>query len=149
MEDLTPQEKQRRIQEAPQREAKLRKQFNLYKKFKIHPVLFHNTYDITMFDIRGNTIFSANDNKTYKIGPPGREKNYKPPSGWIRYGLKVLGKYNDDKWLHPFKHPDNWYRAYHATSRNVGAIIFNDGFRISDGKNGTAAAYGPGTLHMS
>ena len=41
-------------------------------------------------------------------------------------------------------HPNNWYRAYHGTSRNVGGIIFNTKFKISDNTNGTTAGYGPG-----
>lgn len=31
------------------------------------------------------------------------------------YGLKVLGKFSDDTWIDPFRHPGNWYRAYHGT----------------------------------
>eukprot|EP01084_Bolivina_argentea_P071611 130134_1 len=98
-----------------------------------------------MFDSRGNKTFQALDTTIRQIGPYGKTKTYKHPSGWIRYGLNVLGKYCEgDKWLHPSGDPGNWYRAFHGTSRDFGASIYYTGFRISNGKNGTAAAYGPG-----
>ena len=80
-------------------------------KCAIHPALFEQSYDISMFDKLGNKTFGSGDNGKYKVGPPGKEREYRQPSGWTRYGLKVLGKYDDDKWLDPFQDPGNWYRA--------------------------------------
>ena len=76
------------------------------------------------------------------------KKEYTQPTGWTRYGLSVLGKYGDDKWLHPFNDPGNWWRAFHGT-RNAAvynvqpadamANIHNNGFQPA-----RRAAYGPG-----
>ncbi|UJR07052.1 hypothetical protein I4U23_011340 [Adineta vaga] len=44
-------------------------------------------------------------------------KQYVTPFGWVRYGLKILGRYDDDYWTHPFQHPRNWYRAFRGTGR--------------------------------
>ena len=53
----------------------------------------------------------------------------------------MLGNYKDsngnidDTWLHPFKHPNNWYRAYHGTNLvnkdnvNVPKAIYEKGFQ--------------------
>ncbi|CAF1235922.1 unnamed protein product [Rotaria sp. Silwood1] len=72
--------------------------------------------DNTFFDARGDKTFNSGP-QTYEIGPPERTKTYTSPTGWTRYGLKVLGKseYKNDDWLHPFQHPGNWYRAFHGT----------------------------------
>mmetsp|Transcript_12565 Transcript_12565/g.11174 ORF Transcript_12565/g.11174 Transcript_12565/m.11174 type:complete len:583 (+) Transcript_12565:295-2043(+) len=137
--DLTDSEKNKIITESKAMQGKMRKLFNDYNRCAIHPALFEQSYDISMFDERGNKTFDESENSTYKVGPPGKEKEYKQPAGWTRYGLKVLGKYGDDKWLHPFQDPGNWYRAYHATSREAGASIIQSGFRV--GRNN---AYGVG-----
>ena len=96
---------------------KLRDQFCQFVSLKIHPLLFRPAFDISFFDKHGDKLFS-NAFETYEIGPPGKTKTYIPPTGWTRYGLKVLGKYQDgDRWLEPFKDPQNWYRAFHGTGR--------------------------------
>jgi hypothetical protein len=95
---------------------KLRKKFKQFLKLKIHPLLFRPSFDISQFDKRGNNVF-ANQNQTFPIGPPGRTQLYTQAAGWTRYGLKVLGKYADNRWLHPFQDPKNWYRAFHGTGR--------------------------------
>lgn len=71
----------------------------------------------SFFDRQGQKNF-AEGFETHQIGPPGKTKTYKPPIGWTRYGLKVLGRYTyGDNWLTPFKDPRNWYRAFHGTGR--------------------------------
>jgi len=99
---------------------KLQEQFEEFKAAKIHPLLYRPAFDIAQFDVRGNKIFSDQE-QTYQIGPSGRKQLYTPPAGWARYGLKVLGRYGNDEWLHPFGHPENWYRAYHGTGRAIAA----------------------------
>jgi hypothetical protein len=103
---------------------KLKTQFEQFKIAKIHPLLFRPSFDISHFDVRGNKTFS-NQIDTFQIGPPGRTQLYTQPAGWTRYGLKVLGKYPNDKWLDPFKDPENWYRAYHGTG-NAKAVDFDN-----------------------
>jgi hypothetical protein len=99
---------------------KLQEQFEEFKAAKIHPLLYRPAFDIAQFDVRGNKTFSDQE-RTYQIGPPGRTQLYTPPAGWTRYGLKVLGRYGNDEWLHPFGRPENWYRAYHGTGSATAA----------------------------
>ncbi|CAF1101778.1 unnamed protein product [Adineta steineri] len=103
---------------------KLHKQFEEFKAAKIHPLLYRPAFDIAQFDVRGNKTFT-NQELTHQIGPSGRTQLYTPPAGWTRYGLKVLGKFPNDEWLHPFSHAGNWYRAYHGTGRATAADFGN------------------------
>jgi hypothetical protein len=52
---------------------------------------------------------------------------YKPPAGWKRFGLKVIGKFADgDTWLGSSNGPGEWCVAYHGTpSTNVRSITEN------------------------
>ena len=101
-------------------------------------------YDASMFDKRGIKTFV--NKEVWNVGPLRAQKQYITPKGWTRIGLKVRGKYVDDEWLSPFAHAKNWYRSYHGTGINEGASILKGNFifKISDGRNGTRAAYGPG-----
>eukprot|EP01083_Nonionella_stella_P252403 869677_1 len=146
--DLTDSEKNNIIIKDSGLQTKMQKLFADYDKCAIHPALFESSYDISMFDKLGNKTFADSDNGKYKVGPPGKEREYTQPSGWTRYGLKVLGKYGDDKWLHPFNDAGNWWRAFHGTKNaavyNVNpadamANIHNNGFQPA-----INAAYGPG-----
>jgi hypothetical protein len=101
---------------------KLKSQFKQFKAAKIHPLLYRPSFDISQFDVRGNKDFSSTA-QSFEVGPPGRTKLYTQPIGWTRYGLKVLGDYPTDYWLHPFGDPRNWYRAYHGTG-NASATDF-------------------------
>ncbi|CAF1466423.1 unnamed protein product, partial [Rotaria sordida] len=104
---------------------KLKDQFQQYLGAKIHPLLFRPAFDISFFDKQGNKTFT-NPNQTHQVGPPEKTKTYISPDGWTRYGLKVLGKYQDgNAWLHPFRDPGNWYRAFHGTGR-VKAVDFGN-----------------------
>jgi hypothetical protein len=136
---------------------KLKEQFKQFKAAKIHPLLYRPSFDISQFDVRGHKTFSSQE--IHQVGPPGRTKTYIQPAGYTRYGLKVLGKYSNDEWLHPFGHPGNWYRAFHGTKNakpkdfsnpntsfdpeyacvDATSSIYNDGFHEA----GTAY-YGPG-----
>jgi hypothetical protein len=109
---------------------RLKKQFKTFVSAKIHPLLFRPSFDIAYFDKRGNKTF-PNESKTHQVGPPGREKLYTIPSGWTRYGLKVLSKYATDNWLDPFQDPGNWYRAFHGTG-NAKSVDFGDKNQSSD-----------------
>ncbi len=137
---------------------KLKAQFEQFKAAKIHPLLFRPSFDISKFDVRGNKDFTSQSG-TYEVGPPGKTQKYTQPAGWTRYGLKVLGRYSNDEWLHPFGNPGNWYRAYHGTGRatatdfgmpdasldkqyasvDAAASIHETGFRAA-----RVTAYGPG-----
>ena len=109
-----------KIQELVETSDKLKRQFRRFIKLKIHPLLYRPAFDISQFDKLGNNVF-ANQNQTFPIGPPGRTKVYTQAAGWTRYGLKVIGRYKDDSWLHPFQGPNNWYRAFHGTGNATNA----------------------------
>ncbi len=137
---------------------KLKTQFDKFVSAKIHPLLYRPSFDISLFDARGNKTFGTQP-ETHQVGPPGKTKPYTTPSGWTRYGLKVLGKYEDDRWLHPFGDAGNWYRAFHGTG-SAKSVDFSDSntyldqqdpsvdalSSIHQGEFRTArvAAYGPG-----
>jgi hypothetical protein len=102
------------LSELPKR---LEDKFEQFAAAKIHPLLCRPAFDISSFASKGNKTF-GNTKETHEIGPPGRTQTYTSPAGWTRYGLKVIGKYtNGDYWLEPFKHKENWYRAFHGTGR--------------------------------
>lgn len=62
-------------------------------------------------------------NKTFYKG--GYE--YKRPCGWIKYGLNVKGKYENDEWLGG---KNEWAVSYHGTNvKNIESIIKN-GFKV-------------------
>ena len=146
----------RNITETPEVINKMNQLFRDFESLNLPAIFYRNSFDINMFDDRGNETFS--NGTTYKVGPKGREKEYIQPTGWVRYGLKVLNKYPDKKWLQPFQDPGNWYRVYHGTgsvdSRNdipgcdgykkmtsidAMANIYKRGFLM-----GKVTAWGPG-----
>ena len=94
--------------------SKLRRQFPQFVTARIHPLLYRPAFDISFFDEHGNKTFS-DDATTFEIGPPGKTQTYIQPYGWTRYGLKVVGRYSDDRWLEPFRDTRNWYRAFYGT----------------------------------
>ncbi|CAF3486629.1 unnamed protein product, partial [Rotaria socialis] len=116
--DLTPSALEKLVDVS----EKLKKQFGKFLSAKVHPLLYRPSFDIACFDERGNRTFSSTPN-THQIGPSGRTKIYTEAAGWTRYGLKVLSKYKNDDWLHPFQHCNNWYRAFHGTG-NAKAVDF-------------------------
>ena len=143
VDDLSAREKERILSDDEKLTGKLRKQFNTFSELKISPAVFALHFDLDQLDSRGNKVFGQG--QTLQVGPPTKERSYHQPTGWIRYGFKVLGKYEDDQWLHPFQHPGNWYRAFHGTGRAAGGgdaaarNIVSNGFRQSKG-----GSFGPG-----
>ncbi|ETO32341.1 hypothetical protein RFI_04776 [Reticulomyxa filosa] len=126
---------------------RLRAEFPSFKDLKIHPLFFTPAFDVAMFDNKGNKDFT-NENSSFILGPTGLQRTYQQPTGWTRYGLKVLGKYENDTWLHPFRNTGNWWRGYHGTghaycenvtSLNALASIYKTKF-----KKARNAAYGHG-----
>ncbi len=118
------------LSELPKR---LQDEFEQFSTAKMHPLLCRPAFDISMFDKKGNKTFPSKQ-EFHQVGPPGRTQTYISPAGWTRYGLKVLGKYNNgDKWLDPFGDPMNWYRAFHGTGR-ASADDFNKSKQSFDQK---------------
>eukprot|EP01083_Nonionella_stella_P085995 238638_1 len=145
--DLTTGEIETMRNNAGELQDKMDTLFDGYQRLNIHPILFRQTYDISMFDEAGNKTFDTKD--TYQVGKDinGQCGTYTQPYRWTRYGLSVLNKYEDNTWLEPFQDDKNWYRAYHGTNAvDAMSSIYNGGFHLSyrDGTNGTTAIYGDG-----
>ncbi|ETO29153.1 hypothetical protein RFI_07969, partial [Reticulomyxa filosa] len=98
--DLEPDEINKHVNDRTQQ--KLVSEFPTFKDLKVHHLFLRASFDISMFDGRGNKDFS-NNSAIFEVGPDGLKKKYRQPTGWTRYGLKVLDKYEDDTWLHPFR----------------------------------------------
>ncbi len=88
----------------------------LGKLKELHSDLIMNGCKITpkMFDEKGNNMdggWAENEER-------GREP-YTPPKGWIRYGLNVLGKYDNgnDDWLAHDNREGEWCVAYHGVGQ--------------------------------
>jgi hypothetical protein len=78
-----------------------------------------------MFDSKGNNKDGGWGENETRGGEP-----YIPPKGWIRYGLNVLGKYDNgnDDWLAYDNREGEWCIAYHGvgqgqSSDNVKKIV--------------------------
>eukprot|EP01083_Nonionella_stella_P022874 63221_1 len=108
-----------------------------FDKLSLHPLLFRTVFETSMFDVRG---FEGSFRR-YKQHALGHETYYEP-YGWTRYGLSVIGKYENDSWLHPFTKSNKklWWRAYHGTINSqirgrgncidAMANIYKNGFKI-------------------
>ena len=66
-----------------------------------------------MLDHRGNNMDGGWAKKGHKRGG----EDYDPPSGWIGYGLKVKGSYENDIWLGMQNIEGEWCVAYHGVAR--------------------------------
>ncbi len=110
---------------------------DLLKKFKYDPELgklkdLHTDLILSgcslskkMFDSRGNNKDGGWGKNETRGGEP-----YNPPEGWIRYGLNVVGKYDNgnDDWLAFDNRKGEWCIAYHGvaqgqTSNNVKKVV--------------------------
>ena len=69
-------------------------------------------------------------------------KEYYPPLGWKGFGLKVLGKYEDNEWIGMKNTPGEWCVAYHGVGRNksseevkkIVALIITSTFKQGEGQ---------------
>lgn len=91
-------------------------------------------FNLNDLDSRGDKDFGSQGGSVFEIS--GR-KYHQPSSGWVRYGLNILGKSSDDTWLHPFQDPRNWHRAFHGTASAHN--IYCSGFKPS-----ASGTFGPG-----
>ena len=134
------------ISETPGVINKMSELFRDFQSLNLPAIFYRNSFDIGMFDDRGNKKFS--NGTKYKVGPRGREKEYIQPTGWVRYGLKVLNKYPDKKWLAPFQDPGNWYRVYHGTGSVAHKTIPGYGYNKISPVDAMANIY-KGGFHMA
>jgi len=97
--------------------AKFEKEFNTYKSMKVHAAAFVLNINPNDIDPKGNKTFEVKDDEFFMVGPPGKQEKYVQPEGWTRVGLKVLKATDppqEQTWLRPFGHDENWYRCFHG-----------------------------------
>ena len=89
-----------------------------------------------MLDNRGNRESGWGINE-FRGGEP-----YYPPEGWKGYGLNVIGKYENDKWLGMDGNPEEWCVAYHGIGSKLGSTvpeatrkIVYGGFKAGEGQS--------------
>ena len=63
---------------------------------------------------------------------------YHRPYGWMRYAIKVVGRFDDDKWLgekgyRTHSTDGEWPVSYHGTGESATGSIAQDGYRLSKG----------------
>ena len=75
----------------------------------------------------------GNRSDGWGVGEKRGNKDYFPPIGWIGIGLKVMDKYENNKWIRMKNIPDEWCVAYHGVGggqesnnvKNVCGLIGN------------------------
>ena len=92
-----------------------------------------------MFDSKGNNKDGGWGENETRGGEP-----YIPPKGWIRYGLNVLGKYDNgnDDWLAYDNRAGEWCIAYHGVGqgqtsdkvKNIVNLIANSNLKPGSGQ---------------
>ena len=80
------------------------------------------------------------DGKRYMRG----DFEYKRPYSWMRYAVKVAGRYENDTWLGPDgirtdQASGEWPVSFHETDRSSAEKIVKEGYKVGPG-----ALYGPG-----
>ena len=121
--------------------------YNIQKESILHLVLRIRGDKIKEFHLPNHLLdpkfdydFSKIDDKGKKFKRGGLE--YKRPCGWKRYGLKVNGKYKDDKWLNQNDNSINdseWAVCYYGIKVDNTQSIIEYGF-----KNGEKNSFGIG-----
>ena len=72
------------------------------------------------FDSRGDKIFSTSSSQLFIRG----KKNYhQPKQGWVRYGLRVYGVYENDEWMKKDGNSEEWAIGFHGTNQSPEEII--------------------------
>ncbi|KAJ3183876.1 hypothetical protein HDU87_005992 [Geranomyces variabilis] len=71
--------------------------------------------------------------------------SYTRPGGWMRFGLRVKGKYSDDKWLGPpgprdTSDKDEWFVTYHGTAHQSATSIARQGYNTGTVWSSTSIA---------
>ena len=84
--------------------------------------------------------YAKDDGEQYMRG--GFE--YKRPYGWMRFAVRVLGRYENDDWLGPDgirtrQESGEWPVSYHGTDMSSAEKIVKEGYKVGPG-----AKYGPG-----
>jgi hypothetical protein len=73
----------------------------------------------------------------WAIGEKRGNKEYIPPIGWKGIGLKVIDKYENNKWIGMSNDPDEWCVAYHGVGvsqdsnavKKITGLIYKGNFK--------------------
>ena len=131
--------------------------YNIQRESTLHLVLRLRrggmpTYyvDDSLMDPKFDYDFTrqVDDGKKYYRG--GYE--YQRPYGWKRYAIKVLGRFENDKWLAEkglrfHSSEGEWPVSYHGTGVSASGSIAQDGYRLSKGKRFLYGSAFPQTFH--
>jgi hypothetical protein len=86
--------------------------------YRAHPSFVQLQINPNTFDPRWNRDFRIDGNC-----PKGESRGcqpYHPPAGWMRYAMKVSGRFTDgDTWLGMSNGPGEWCIAYHGTKSHL------------------------------
>lgn len=104
-------------------------------QFYIDDSLLDPTYDYDFTQVKDEQL------KFYR-----GERPYYRPCGWMRYGLNVKGRYEDDVWLgepgyRTISSPGEWPVSYHGTQAASAGGITSEGYDVGKGKR---AKFGEG-----
>jgi hypothetical protein len=120
-------------------DVNLRQRFPSFVKLDLHHSFFLMEISASSFDPRWNRDYRIESNCPYneKRG----NLDYFPPKGFIRYGLKVSGKFDNgnETWLGYNNEPGEWTVAYHGTNCSSVKSILGSSLR-----SGTHNVYGKG-----
>ena len=116
----------------------IQKESTLHLVFKVRGGGMPTYYvDDSLMDPKFDYDFTkqVDDGKKYYRG--GYE--YERPYGWKRYAIKVLGRFENDKWLGEkgerfHSSEGEWPVSYHGTGVSASGSIAQDGYNLSKGK---------------
>uniref|UniRef100_A0A0G4GNX0 Uncharacterized protein n=1 Tax=Chromera velia CCMP2878 TaxID=1169474 RepID=A0A0G4GNX0_9ALVE len=70
--------------------AQMRQRFDQFAQLNIHPLFFGCNLDISLFDQKEDKTPAQWATRTFSLGPSDLKAAYAPPTGYMRFGLKVL-----------------------------------------------------------
>ena len=93
--------------------------------------------DDSLMDSKFDYDFTGKVDDGTKYYRGGHE--YQRPYGWKRYAIKVLGRFESDKWLgeqgiRSRSSDGEWPVSYHGTGESATGSIAQDGYKLSKGK---------------
>jgi len=91
----------------------------LYEYKNIFDYLIRECNIKDYIDYRGNFIIKINNKDNNK-------ERYYPPYEWIGFGLKVIGKYENDEWLLDDSKDNKWAIAYHGVGGRLPTKLVKD-----------------------
>ena len=116
--------------------------YNLHNEAVVYLVIRTETSGIAseVYHIDPNLLHPSYDYDFTNINDAGHSYRrggypYYRPCGWKRLALKVLGRFDDDKWLGSTgSAPGEWPVSYHGTASTADGNIAQVGYELSKGR---------------